>query len=303
MKFELDGLTVFWPYDAVYPEQLDYMRELKRSLDAKGGCLLESPTGTGKTCSLLSLITSYQYAHPDCGKLIFCTRTVPEMTKAMEELKRVIAHREILLGGSANKQHFLGVCLSSRRNMCINEDVLGRSDLEQVDSMCRRKIAPWIRQAKGRPNSDKKTAEQNNSNRVLSDTGNTTSESIATGDIEDFDRQGLCSYYEKYVDTGSDVPLASGIYTIEEMRELGRRKHWCPYFVTRHVLAFANVVVYNYQYMLDPKVSQMVSKEIARESIVVFDEAHNIDNVCIENTKILFVCLIFNKNTGNPKNI
>jgi DNA excision repair protein ERCC-2 len=32
---------------------------------------------------------------------------------------------------------------------------------------------------------------------------------------------------------------------------------------------------YNYQYMLDPKISTMVSKEIENESIVVFDEAHN----------------------------
>ena len=33
---------------------------------------------------------------------------------------------------------------------------------------------------------------------------------------------------------------------------------WCPYFLARHMLAFANVVVYSYQYMIDPKVSEMV---------------------------------------------
>ena len=34
--------------------------------------------------------------------------------------------------------------------------------------------------------------------------------------------------------------------------------------------------------MLDPKVSSLVSRELERECVVVFDEAHNIDNVCIE---------------------
>ena len=34
--------------------------------------------------------------------------------------------------------------------------------------------------------------------------------------------------------------------------------------------------------MLDPKIAAMVSKELEDRSIVVFDEAHNIDNVCIE---------------------
>ena len=41
----------------------------------------QMPTGTGKTITLLSLITSYQLAHPETGKLIYCTRTVPEMEK------------------------------------------------------------------------------------------------------------------------------------------------------------------------------------------------------------------------------
>lgn len=36
------------------------------------------------------------------------------------------------------------------------------------------------------------------------------------------------------------------------------------------------------QYLLDPKVSGTVSRELERDCIVVFDEAHNIDNVCIE---------------------
>ena len=31
--------------------------------------------------------------------------------------------------------------------------------------------------------------------------------------------------------------------------------------------------------MLDPKVAAMVSRELEKDSIVVFDEAHNIDNV------------------------
>ncbi|KAJ6337118.1 hypothetical protein OIU76_006899 [Salix suchowensis] len=59
MKFQLRDVTVCFPYDHIYPEQYSYMVELKRALDAKGHCLLEMPTGTGKTIALLSLITSY----------------------------------------------------------------------------------------------------------------------------------------------------------------------------------------------------------------------------------------------------
>jgi hypothetical protein len=48
MKFVLDGLTVYFPYEFLYPEQYRYMLELKRALDAHGHACLEMPTGTGK---------------------------------------------------------------------------------------------------------------------------------------------------------------------------------------------------------------------------------------------------------------
>lgn len=55
MRFMLGDLPVYFPYDRMYPEQLMYMQNLKRTLDgAPGGhCLLEMPTGTGKTVTLL----------------------------------------------------------------------------------------------------------------------------------------------------------------------------------------------------------------------------------------------------------
>lgn len=54
---------------------------------------MEMPTGTGKTVCLLSLITSYQFSKPSAGKLIYCTRTVPEMNHVMEELATVLSYR------------------------------------------------------------------------------------------------------------------------------------------------------------------------------------------------------------------
>lgn len=86
--FYIEELRVFFPYDAVYPEQLEYMKELKRTLDTPGHCILEMPTGTGKTVALFSLITAYQLEHPNIGKLVFCTRTIQEMDKALEELRK-----------------------------------------------------------------------------------------------------------------------------------------------------------------------------------------------------------------------
>lgn len=35
IRFNIDEVTVYFPYDYIYPEQYSYMVELKRILDAK----------------------------------------------------------------------------------------------------------------------------------------------------------------------------------------------------------------------------------------------------------------------------
>jgi DNA excision repair protein ERCC-2 len=310
MRFNLDGLDVFFPYDRIYLEQHQYMRALKQSLDAGGHCLLEMPTGTGKTVCLLALISSYQFANPSAGKLVYCTRTVPEMNSVVEELGIVLAYRaeqlalqeeesqdqemEDISGDATNeaskqqsaenpgedgpqrkkprkirgtpkrgREHTMGpittakgaggsgvlaVCLSSRRNMCIHDRVMAESDREAVDAACRNMTATWvIEQAKKKP-----------------------------GSME------TCSYYDNFQEAGEATSMPSGVYDLAELKKWGQERGWCPYYLTRQAINHANILVFNYQYMLDPKVAKMVSKELEAESIIVFDEAHNIDSVCIE---------------------
>lgn len=76
--------------------------------------------------------------------------------------------------------------------------------------------------------------------------------------------------------------IQPGVYTLADLRSLGRERRICPYFLARHMVKHANVIVYSYLYLLDPRVASIVSSEMHKDCVVVFDEAHNIDNVCIE---------------------
>lgn len=75
---------------------------------------MQMPTGTGKTITLLSLVTSYQLSHPEVGKLVYCTRTVPEMEKVRERAVSSLRHRRCWgwRGGFASLQY--GVCNARR---------------------------------------------------------------------------------------------------------------------------------------------------------------------------------------------
>lgn len=79
------------------------------------------PSGTGKTTTLLSLIVAYMKAHPlELTKLVYCSRTVPEIEKVMEELRKLMNYYEKEMG---MEQNILGLALSSRKNLCIHPSV------------------------------------------------------------------------------------------------------------------------------------------------------------------------------------
>ncbi|EGC30807.1 hypothetical protein DICPUDRAFT_50564 [Dictyostelium purpureum] len=238
MKFFIDDLAVYFPYHYCYPEQYQYMVSLKKSLDEGGPCILEMPSGTGKTVSLLALISSYQLVNPTV-KLLYCSRTVPEIEQATEEARRVLNYRNSQLGEKAPKT--LCISMSSRRNLCIHPRVSEEREGKIVDSLCRELTSPWNRE---NPNSER------------------------------------CKFFENFEDKGKEI-LLEGVYSLEDLKEYGLKNQMCPYFLDRHVLNFANIVIFSYQYLLDPKIASLVSSSFATNSIVVFDEAHNIDNVCI----------------------
>jgi DNA excision repair protein ERCC-2 len=95
-----------------------------------------------------------------------------------------------------------------------------------------------------------------------------------------------CSYYESLEALERKVSVPSGVYTLKDITDYGKANGLCPYFLSRQMINHADVVVYSYYYLLDPKIADLVSKELSQDCIVVFDEAHNIDNVCIESMSV-----------------
>ncbi|XP_050301737.1 general transcription and DNA repair factor IIH helicase subunit XPD [Anthonomus grandis grandis] len=262
MRLSVDGLIVYFPYEYIYPEQYAYMCELKKALDAKGHGLLEMPSGTGKTTTLLSLIVAYMIENPhSVRKLIYCSRTVPEIEKVMEELKKLLDYYEKLDGQYPS---LVGLVLSSRKNMCIHPQVSAEREGKIVDGKCHSLTASYVRE---RHNID--------------------------------DTTPVCQYYEGFALDGKESNLPYGVYGLDEIKQYGRDRNWCPYFLSRFAIVHANIVVYSYHYLLDPKIADVVSKELAKESVVIFDEAHNIDNVCIDSMSVKIHRRIIERATAN----
>ena len=64
--------------------------------------------------------------YPTKRKLVYCSRTVPEIEKALSELKRLMEYR--ILGAETEEErekerNFTGLGLTSRKNLCLHPEV------------------------------------------------------------------------------------------------------------------------------------------------------------------------------------
>ncbi|KAI5192587.1 DNA excision repair protein ERCC-2 [Nematocida minor] len=248
MIIKMGSIEVFFPKDKIYPEQMQYIKELYEVVQGKGHCLIEMPTGTGKTVSILSFLMSYQIHLMTNGvghekikntggfkkkegifKIVYCTRTTAEIQKVLEELKELYNYIRTYIPDL----EYLGVGLAARRTLCVNENV-NTGNPSEINRRCK---------------------EEKNTN---------------------------CPYYKKYTD-GSSYILSNGIHTLSELREeTGGVNGVCPYYTARSSIFLADCIVYTYNYMIDPRINELVCSDLGSNCAVVFDEAHNIDSVCVE---------------------
>lgn len=250
MKFFIDDLPVLFPYPRIYPEQYAYMCDIKKTLDVGGNCILEMPSGTGKTVSLLSLTVAYQMHYPEHRKIVYCSRTMSEIEKALIELHKLMEFRANELG---EVEDFRGLGLTSRKNLCLHPTISKERKGVVVDEKCRRITNGQLKEKieKGVPTED-----------------------------------SLCSFHEKLYDLEPHNLVPLGVYSFDALIKYCKEEGTCPYFTVRRMIPFCNIIIYSYHYLLDPKIAERVSRELSKDSIVIFDEAHNIDNVCIESLSL-----------------
>ncbi|KNH01734.1 TFIIH basal transcription factor complex helicase subunit [Perkinsela sp. CCAP 1560/4] len=243
MRFFLEELEVLFPYEYIYPEQFKYMFELKRGLDRKGHLLLEMPCGTGKTIALLAILLAYWNTYrSDIGKVIYCTRTVAEIMKVMEELRRLIAYTE---KEGKHLHPLLAIGVSARKNMCIHPSVSRMNFGPEVDAACRKLTARWI------------------------DTDEHTD---------------TCSFFKETESVAASPQriLPPGVYGLEDLRRVGEERGLCPYWLSRVSVEQADFLFHSYTYLVDPQLSAVIKSRLPENSVVVLDEGHNVDDVCIE---------------------
>ncbi len=79
--------------------------------------------------------------------------------------------------------------------------------------------------------------------------------------------------------------LANTLLDIDIMKEMGREEVFCPYFYPMQSKDFTSLFLMPYNYLLD---SYLLSnyQDIIENSIVIFDEAHNVSEAACEGRSL-----------------
>ena len=106
-------------------------------------------------------------------------------------------------------------------------------------------------------------------------------------------KKKACSYGEAprvdRVAISEEARADSNCIDIEEMRQLGAVRGFCPFYRSRDSQKSADIVFVPYNYIIDPHgSSDSISTVDLQHSIVIIDEAHNLERACEDSASISF---------------
>lgn len=230
ITFYAAGVRVTFPFQP-YDIQREYIECVVRAATNKQNALLESPTGTGKTLSLLCSSLAWQQTQTVPNRMIYYTsRTHVQLSQAAKEMKRT-AYAKIP-----------AVVIASRAHLCLNDEVKQQSlgQEHSINRACHNAIA-----------------------------------------------KNACAYYSNYEQKMERIDF-NNVHDIEDLDSYGRKNHCCPYYTSKKIAETkASLVFMPYNYLLDLSLRKSTQLRLDN-SIVIFDEGHNIESALKESASAHF---------------
>lgn len=261
----------FKPYNI----QRAYMEKVIECLNKRANGVLESPTGTGKTMSLLCAsmgwVSMYQReAQENMDEMEdsnrangIVHRAIPERRRKLNtgtaaggedsaNLKQKLGVPKVIYASRTHSQiaqavqelkrtgynHMKAVVIGSRDQMCIHPDLEMELNADKIQ-LCRLKVHK--RKCVFHCGLEEKTKQKEFSEATVLD--------------------------------------------IEDIVRIGKKIDCCPYYASQELMHGADIIFMPYNYLLDPKVRNANQIDL-NDTIVILDEAHNVEKMCEESASV-----------------
>lgn len=277
------GVKVLFPFAEPLAPQRQVMEGVVRSIVKKQCVLLESPTGTGKTQALLSAsLAAQRHLQEESGifsKIIFATRTIGQVRQLPAELRK-------------NPYKATSGPLASRKHLCTNDTVNKLSNGE-LSQRCRK----MARSAEALRRSSDKEEDEVEEDKV--DQGCPLYHGIKTSQHAEtvhaaarFRGTGRrVPSFRNNCGTVVDIEDLQGTVNLSDLCDIAGRHspaaeesapqpRGCAYYTSRALAKQSHITFCTYNYLMSPGIRSAVGiDEYLSNSIVIIDEAHNVESV------------------------
>ncbi|WJX74795.1 DNA helicase [Trifolium repens] len=245
--YKIRGIDVDFPYEA-YESQLVYMDKVMQSLQEERNALLESPTGTGKTLCLLCATLAFRKSLGSFSTGLNITtndRGFPEISRSGDFPTIVYASRT----HSQIRQVIQELKRTSYRPKMT---VLGSRE-----QLCIHDKVKLLR-GKTQTNTCRFACRRKAKSKLRCDHFNKVFN------------------YLKHNPTIGEEPV-----DIEDLVNIGRTSGSCPYYLSKEIHIAVDIIFAPYNYLID-RGNRKFLKLSWSNSILIFDEAHNLESICAE---------------------
>ncbi|XP_043409356.1 regulator of telomere elongation helicase 1 isoform X13 [Prionailurus bengalensis] len=258
-KIALNGVTVDFPFQP-YKCQEEYMSKVLECLQKKVNGILESPTGTGKTLCLLCTTLAWR-EH---------LRDTISARKIAERAQGGLFVDHTLSWGAAASDGDSTACYSDIPKIIYASRT--HSQLTQVISELRStSYRPRVCVLGSREqlciHPEVKKQESNHMQIHL------CRKKVASRS---------CHFYNNVEEKSLEQELTTSVLDIEDLVKSGNKHKLCPYYLSRNLKQQADIIFMPYNYLLDAKSRRAHSIDL-KGTVVIFDEAHNVEKMCEES--------------------
>ncbi|XP_078320008.1 regulator of telomere elongation helicase 1-like isoform X2 [Crassostrea virginica] len=269
---DVKGVHVNFPFDP-YDCQVAYMEKVIECLQKNVNGILESPTGTGKTLSLL------------CSSLAWL-----QDKKAQVELNRQ-ANISSLMGDNGSLQNnqieALKKSLESTTGMTWGGSEFAvpkiiyasrtHSQLTQAVQELKRSAYNTVKVSVIGSREQLCIHEQ-----VRKEMSNATKVHMCRAKVA----ARTCFYFNHFEEikrNSEPRQLVGDVVDIEDMVRFGEKQRVCPYYIAKELKSDADIIFMPYNYLLDAKSRKAHGVEV-QGNIIIFDEAHNLEKICEDSS-------------------
>lgn len=267
-SYKIGGCDVSFPH-AAYGTQLSFMGKVIQALDNKQNALLEAPTGSGKTLSLLC--SSLAWQEREKRRVASLEGTTGFGIGDVEG--KVEAQSEDLKEERAESPE--GGFLKGDAGVSQQEEVKTKAPKIYYATRTHSQIAQVVAELK-RSGYKPKMAILGSKQHYCVNSFVRNKPSIEEA-CEDMLKRASCSYFK-----GTQAWKSSAmnhLYDVEDLCRIGKQRKGCPYFLSRNLASEADIIFGPYNYLLDPVIRRSMGIEL-KDAVFIFDEAHNIEDVC-----------------------